>query len=140
MIITLPRNVKVDTNDIPDNLYEIVQKAFGEYTDGTAPAYTHQDKLMFIDLIAKKLHHADECDRVNELIKDSFAYQLDECGDFMSKSDFLSIEFMQECYSLGQKDHDLYSHDFANDRHTNENIMKIEAIAIKAVMNWEAKE
>lgn len=137
MIIELPRKIKVDPLNIREDLADVVKEEFAQYTSGTKPEYMYQDKLLFIDLMVQRLHHANAELKVNRLIKTTFAYQLDECGEFMSESDFLSEEFMQDCYSLGQEDHKLYSRNFTGDHHTDEGIMKIEAIVIKAVMDYE---
>jgi len=59
MIVTLTRGLKVDTDNIPDNLPKMVHKAFAEFTEGTAKSYQYQDKLSFIDLMIEKLHCAD---------------------------------------------------------------------------------
>lgn len=136
MIIELPRKIQVDTNNIPDDLYQVVQRAFAEYTKGTRAEYTYQDKLCFIDLMAEKIQHADASDKVNQLIKDTFAYELDEQGEITDLSTFYSIEFMENCYRLGQNDHKLYAK-CGQSRRENDAIMQIEAIVIKAVMDYE---
>lgn len=136
MIVTLPRGLKIDTDNIPDNLPEMVQKAFAEFTEGTAKSYQYQDKLSFIDLMIEKLHCVDASEKVNRKIKNTFAYELDEFGELAEPSEFLSIEFMEDCYRDGMDDHRLNSK-FTDDYHTNEKIMKIEAIVIKAVMEYE---
>lgn len=59
MNIILPRGVKIDIDHVPDNLEEIVQKSFGEYTHGTSRAYTYEDRLMYIDVMMKNIWHAD---------------------------------------------------------------------------------
>lgn len=137
MVIDLPRGLKVDTDNIPVNLSEMAQKAFAEFTEGTAEAYQYQDKLSFIDLMVERLHHVDIEEHIRQKIKQTFAYQLDEYGELMEPSEFLSIEFMEDCYRDGLEDGRLNSR-FANDYHTNEKIMKIEAIVIKAVMEYGA--
>lgn len=91
MKISLPRGLNIDIDNVPDNLEELVQKAFGEYTAGTNPVYMHHDKLCFIDVMVKRMHRADS-DKVNDLIKDAFGYQLDEYGELMEPHEFLSVE------------------------------------------------
>ena len=135
MIIKLTRKLKVATENIPDDLPEMVQKAFAEYTHGTAEAYQYQDKLAFIDLMVERLHHVDIEEHIRQKIKQTFAYQLDEYGELTEPSEFLSIEFMEDCYMDGLDDARLKAR-FTDDYHTNEKIMKIEAIAIKAVMEY----
>ena len=136
MKITLPRDRTIDIDNVPENLEEIVQMAFKEFTEGTNPAYMYEDKLYFIDLMAKRLHRADAGQKVNDQIKATFGYQLDEYGDLMEPYEFLDIPFMQTCYELGQDDGELYSNKFTKDRHDNEKIMKIECRVIKAVMDY----
>ena len=137
MIITLPRGIKVDTENIRPDLAEIVSREFGKYTTGTSEAYTYQDKLCFIDLMTEKLHDADSSEKVRRYIKDTFNRRLDEYGEIADESEFLTIEFMETCYDIGQEDHRLYSTKFTEDWHTNEKIMQIEMIVIKAVMDWK---
>lgn len=141
MMIMLPRGIRVDVfNFNTDELIERVQEEFGEYTSGTNPDYMYQDKLLFIDLMVQRLHHADSGEKVNRLIKSTFEYQLDGYGDIMDESEFLSREFMEDCYSLGQEDHKLYSRNFTEDHYTDERIMLVESIVIKAVMDYEGRE
>ena len=129
MIIELPRKIKVDTDNIRPDLAEVVKEE-----------YTYQDKLLFIDLMVQRLHHADSGTKVNRLIKQTFAYRLDEYGEFADETEFLSTEFMKDCYQLGQEDHKLYSRNFTGDYNTDEAIMRIEAIVIKAVMEYERRQ
>lgn len=136
MIIELPRKIKVDTENIPDNLYQIVQREFTECTKGTRKEYMYQDKLCFIDRMAEKIHRANASDKVNQLIKDTFAYELDEQGEITDPSTFFSIDFMEDCYRLGRDDHTLYAK-CGQSRRENDAIMQIEAIVIKAVMDYE---
>ena len=137
MIIELPRKIKVDTDNIRPDLAEIVKEEFAQYTSKTREEYTYQAKLLFIDLMVQRLHHADSATKVNRLIKQTFAYRLDEYGEFADETEFLSTEFMEDCYQLGQEDHKLYSRNFTGDYDTDEAIMQIEAIVIKAVMEYE---
>lgn len=140
MMIMLPRGIRVDVfNFNTDELIERVKEEFAEYTSGTNPDYMYQDKLLFIDLMVQRLHHADATEKVNRLIKNTFEYQLDEYGDIMDESEFLSKEFMEDCYQLGQEDHKLYSRNFTGDHYTDERIMLVESIVIKAVMDYEGR-
>lgn len=144
MIIELPTGIKVDTESIQrmefGDLYKAVQEGFAEYTSGTNPKYMYEDKLMFIDLMAAKLHHADPGEKVNRLIKKTFSQRLDEYGEFMDESEFLSIEFMEDCYQLGKGDAKLYLRNLSGNLHTDEAIMMIECIVIKAVMDYTGGE
>ena len=49
MKIKFPRNVVVDTDNIPQDFEEQIRASFKAYTEGTAEAYTYQDKLAYID-------------------------------------------------------------------------------------------
>lgn len=140
MIITLPRGVNIDIDNVPENLEEIMQKTFSEYTHGTAREYTYEDKLMFIDVLMKNLHHADAYTDVNNLIIDRFGYNLEEHGELTEPEEFLSVEFMQECYEAGQRSCKLRSFDYAGERRNCEKIMKIVVRVITAVMNWEGSQ
>lgn len=138
MTIELPRGLTIDIDNVPENLEELVAKSFAEYTEVTHRDYTYQDKLHYIDVMVRKLHHADSTAAVNDEIKSLFEYKLDEYGNIADKDDFYSQEFMEQCYNRGQKDHELYSHNYFNDHRANEKVMKILVRVIKAVINWEA--
>ena len=56
MRIILPRGLEVDLDNIPEDLEEQVQKCFAEYTKETNPKYMFHDKLLFIDVMIKKIH------------------------------------------------------------------------------------
>ena len=142
MIIRLPGNLKFDLNEIPDDFEDQVKKAFGEYTNGTSKDYTYQDKLCFIDHIVGKLHKAgDEWDAVKNLLLERFEYNLDNYGDLPDRSDFETIEFMQDCYKRGREDGRLYyqfeDDNGIRDHHIYDKIMDLEYRAIKAVIEWE---
>lgn len=141
MKIRLPMHIEFDLKNIPDDLEDQVKTAFGEYTRGTAPKFTYQDKLGFIDQIVEKLHHAgDEWDAVKQLLLDRFEYDLDNGYGLPDTDDYNSVEFMQECYMKGREDGRLHyqfedEHGF-KDHHVYDKIMEIEYRAIKAVMEW----
>lgn len=138
MIITLPRGINVDIDNVPDNLEELVGTAFAEYTSGTSSAYTFEDKLCFIDDMTKHLHRRDS-GNVQDLIKKRFEYELHEQGRIMDSDEFYGdMAFFEDCYMLGSSDTRLYSYDYCEDRRDNEKIMKILVRGITAVMNWEA--
>ena len=44
-----------------------------------------------------------------------------------------------KCSILGQEDHKLYSRNFTGDHYTDERIMLVESIVIKAVMDYEGE-
>ena len=135
MIIKFPRNVVIDTDNIPEDFEGLIRKSFEEYTDGTAKTYTYQDKLAYIDCCREYLHKAeDSYSCVKELMKDYFKYQLDEQGEIPDKEDYLSVEFMETCYDAGKTN--LYSH-YTGDHHIDDKIMDLLVRAIKVVINYE---
>ena len=102
MKFRLPRDLIVDTDNIPEDFEVQVQKAFAGYTEMTAKDYTFQDKLLFIDVCVGILHgDKNDSEAVMELMKDTFEYQVSEYGTFPNESDFLSTEFMEMCYKEG---------------------------------------
>jgi len=133
--IKLPRGIKIDIDNIPDDFDEIISNAFQEYTEGTRKEYTYQDKLAFIDRCRELLHHSgNEEDCIMELMKDRFEYEVNECGEFPDESEFLSIEFMAQCYQAGKTN--LYAH-YTGDHHVDDKIMELLARVIKLVMDYE---
>lgn len=134
MKIEFPRNIVVDVNNVPDDFDEIILAAFEDYTEGTREDYTYQDKLAFIDRCRELLHHSqNEANCVMELMKNRFEYEVNECGEFPDKSDFLSIEIMEQCYHEGKTN--LYAH-YTGDHHIDDKIMELLARAIKVVINY----
>lgn len=137
MRVRLPRDIYVDIDNVPENLEEIIQKSFGEFTEMTAEAYTFEDKLYYIDLCLHCLHReADADDEIMEFMKERFEYEIKEYGDIPDRDDYLSFDFMEDCYNLGKRKHELYSKDFAEDRRDNEKIEKLLIRVIKAVMDY----
>ena len=141
MIVTLQCNLEFDVNHLPEDFEEQVQNAFARYTKGTAKDYTYQDKLCFIDVAVRKLHGDKNTEEaVREIMHDVMDYQLDEYGDIPDKSDYLSTDFMEHCYSKGKESQRLYSHNFAgaeSHSHDEENIMKMLIRLIKVVLDYE---
>lgn len=140
MIITLPRGINIDIDHVPENLEEIVQKSFGEYTHGTSRVYTYEDRLMYIDVMMQNIWRADSGNDVKKLILSRFEYNLDDQGELTEPEEFLSVEFMQECYDLGRERARLRCRGVTSDRRDDEKIMKIIERVIRAVMNWETQE
>lgn len=137
MIINLPRGLSFDLDHLPDDFEEQVKRAFSEFTELTHPDYTFQDKLMFIDVAVENLNGNKSAHKaVMEMMKDSFEYQVEEYGDFPNESDFLSVEFMEECYKKGQKSQRLFSR-YNVDRHEEEKIEKMLIRLINAVLSYE---
>lgn len=142
MIITFPRNIRIDLASPPDNFEEIIRQSFHDYTKGTHSDYTYQDKLSYIDRCRSLLHHnghsPDTHEVVMDLMKNRFEYKVDECGEFPDESDYLSVDFMEECYDKGADDSkcDLYAH-YTGDHHVDDRIMSLIVRAIKVVINYE---
>lgn len=132
----LPRDLVIDIDNVPENLEELVQKAFGEYTEGTSSDYTDEDRLCFIDCMMEKIHRADPWDKVDELIIGRFKYELQECGNIMDPDEFYgSREFFADCYELGQKDAQLRFR--CDDHHISDKVNPILVRVIRAVMSWK---
>lgn len=137
MKFRLPRDLVVDTDNLPEDFENQVQKVFAEYTELTARDYTFQDKLLFIDACVNILHgKKDNREAVMELMKDTFEYQVTEYGTFPNESDFLTTEFMEVCYEEGKRSQKMYSK-YGVDRHEEENVEKMLIRLIKAVIDYE---
>ena len=140
LTVSLPKGLIVDVYDLPNDFESQVQKAFGEFTQGTAKDYTFMDKLRFIDLASYYLHGGkDEETAVRELIHDKLDYDLDEYGTFPDESDYLSTEFMEMCYSEGRRSQRLDSDGFkdVDSYKDREQIEKMLLRFIKAVIRYE---
>lgn len=136
--IQFPRNVVVDINNVPEDFEEIIRKSFKDYTEGTAEDYTYQDKLAYIDLCRMYLHRAENAsDCVLEIMKNYMEYEVSEFGEVPDKDDYLSVEFMSDCFEKGRTN--LYAH-YYNDHHIDDKIMALLVRAIKVVINYEPKE
>lgn len=141
MIIQLLRGVKIDLDAVPDNLEKIVQAAFAEYTAETNPAYTFEDKLLFIDQTVKKLHGGhDPEDIANGLCVNYFKTQLAWHGHLPDPDEFVEAGFLARCVSAGMEAQKTYSFDYAEDRHDCEKIMQVLVRVITAVMLYEKPE
>ena len=137
MKIKFPRNVVVDTDNIPQDFEEQIRVSFEAYTEGTAEAYTYQDKLAYIDVCRKYLHRAeDTSDCVLALMKEYLEYNVTEQGEIPDKEDYLSVEFMETCYENGRTN--LYDH-YTRDHNIDDIIMDLLARAIKVVINYEKR-
>ena len=137
MKFILPRDLIVDTDNIPEDFEHQVQKVFAEYTELTAKDYTFQDKLLFIDVCVTILHgDKDNSEAVMELMKGTFEYEVSENGNFPDESDFLSTEYMEYCYAQGKDNQRLYSR-YGVERKDEEKIEKMLIRLIKAVIDYE---
>jgi len=133
--LNLPRGLRIDIYNVPEDLEAQVQKTFGEYTEGTSSDYTDEDRLCFIDVMMKNIRQADPYDKVNEMIKDRFSWELEEQGRIMDSDEFYDgTDFFAECYEAGQKAAQLrYKCD---DHHINDIVNPIIVRVIRAVMDW----
>lgn len=139
MIVILPRGVEVDTNDVPEDFEYQIQDAFGAYTEGTASAYTFQDRLCFIDTCIDAFHNPDRMssdDVVMEHLKERFEYDVRN-GDFPSETEYMDFDSLVECYELGKRHSKMYSHDYGGGKHEEEKIEKLIIRIIKAVLDWK---
>jgi len=136
MKIKFPRGIEIDINNVPDNFEEIIKNSFHDYTYRTPKEYRYRDKLAYIDRCRELVHDAeDEYDAVNNFIKQTFSDRLDEFEEFTDKADFVSIDFMVECYKKGE--HNLYANYTYSDK-LDGKIMKLLERAIKVVINYQS--
>jgi carboxypeptidase C (cathepsin A) len=137
MKIKFPRNVIIDTDNIPQNFEDLIRASFEAYTEETAKDYTYQDKLAYIDKCRMYLHRAENTsDCVLALMKDYLEYEVTEQGEIPDKEDYLSVEFMENCYENGRTN--LYDH-YTGNHHVDDKIMGLLARAIKVVINYETR-
>lgn len=138
MIIRLPNNGVIDTDNITPDFEGIVKKSFAGYTAGTKKEFMHHDKLSYLDSIRRKMHGVDYTNNaVCELLKEKFAYGLDEFGEITDKDDFFCIEFMEECFDKGFLP--MYSYEYSSDRRESEKIMQVLFDIIKIVLNYDGE-
>lgn len=136
--IKLPRDIVVDIFNLPPNFKDIVEKAFSEYTEGTAKDYQYCDKLAFIDVLISNINNSkDAYERVNDLVMEKMEYEWKEYGDIVEKDDIFSQEFMEHCFISGQKSSRLYSHYGLQDHHIYDQIQKVIVKVIIIVMNYD---
>ena len=135
MFIGLP-NCLIDTDNITPDFEDVIKKSFAIYTRGTNPAYMYQDKLSYLDAVRRAAHNCmDTGEAVRDLIKDKFAYELEENGEIAEKEDFYSIEFMEECFEQGFLP--FYSRFYSDKQSGNEKVMKVLLDIVKIVVNYE---
>lgn len=140
LTVSLPKGLIVDVYDLPEDFESQVQKAFSEFTEGTAKDYTFMDKLRFIDLASYYLHGCKgEETAIRELIHNKLDYDLDEFGTFPDESDYLSVEFMEMYYSEGRRSQRLDSDGFkdVDSYKDRKQIEKMLLRFIKAVIDYE---
>lgn len=136
--IHLPRNIKIDIFNLPENFKEIVEKTFHEYTEDTNKDYRYCDKLGYIDcFISKITNNDDDCQAVGDLVKERFEYEWDEQGKLLRDEDIYSAEFMEHCYRTGRDSQRLYQHYGTHDHHIYDQIQKVVVKVITIIMNYE---
>lgn len=139
--INLPRGLEVDIFDLPEDFKEQVERAFEEYTSGTAKAYMYVDKLGFIDRCVECLNgDEDSDDVVNSLVEETMIAEWRNNGEIIKEDDIYNIDFMEDCYRKGNEDARLNSHFGTDDHHIYDQIQKVLVQVITIVMNYEDKE
>lgn len=133
----------IDLVNPPDDLEDIIQRYFADYTSGTNPAYMDDDKLAYIDLIRDKIHpeQDDEYRAVEEMIVDRFKYDIENGDNFPDADEYWNIDMFAECYKNGNKN--LYSKQYGYkkmDHHTYDQVHHTLVRIIKAVMNYTGAE
>ena len=133
--------VHIDMVKPPENLEEIVQTYFHDFTSGTNPEYMDDDKLAYIDLIRAKVHpeKGDAWDAAERLLVERFKYDLENCGYPPDASEYWNVSFFSECYESG--DMKLYDKQYGwkhMDHHVYDKIHHTLVRIIKAVVNYEA--
>lgn len=140
-VIGKPR-VSIDLVNPPENLEEIVQDYFADYTSGTNPDYMDDDKLAYIDLIRKKIHPEKESSAaVRNKLTGWFEYKLDYDDDVPDVRDCWSVEFFESCYEDG--DMKLYDTQYGwkkMDHHKYDKIHHTLVRIISAVINYEVND
>lgn len=136
MKIKLPRGLEYDLDNIPEDFDEQIRKTFGEFTEGTSEEYRYQDKLHFIDTCVKLLRKVkSETEEVRDVMHEHFDYILDN-GEFPDESDYLSVEFMEDCFERGACKARLYGEYREKGSRSDEKIMKLLCRIIKVVMDY----
>ena len=139
--INLPRGLKVDIFDLPEDFKEQVEQAFKEYTSGTAKAYMYVDKLGFIDCCVRHINgNKDSYDVVDQKVEDYITSQWREYGLLDNKDDVYSADFMADCYAEGVRNAVLCSHFGNDDHHIYDQIQKVLVQVITIVMNYRDEE
>ncbi len=142
MMIYLPWIDPIDTENLPEDFEAQVKTSFGKFTKETNRDYTHEDKLTYLDnlrryyLRGKHQRYTEDC--VNDLMKKTFEYSLDEYGEILDKEELLSIEFMGSCLEHGFFPfRDQYDRDSSS---RNNTALKVILEIIRIVVYWEHEE
>lgn len=138
--INLPRGLEVDIFDLSEDFKEQVERAFREYTSGTAKEYMYVDKLGFIDCCVEHLNgDEDSDDVVNSLVEEAMISEWRNNGEIIKEDDIYNIDFMEECYRKGKEDAKLSSRFRTDDHHIYDQIQKVLVQVITIVMNYRDK-
>ena len=137
--VARPR-IYIDLVNPPENLEEIVQTYFGDYTSGTADEYMDTDKLAYVDLLRDKIHpeQKDEEEATEEMLVEWFRSDLENSDEAPDASGYWDAEFFAECYRRGNKD--LYAKQYGYDEmdhHVYDKIHHTLVRIIKAVMDFD---
>ena len=132
--------VYIDLVNPPENLEEIVQTYFGDYTSGTADEYMDTDKLAYVDLLRDKIHPEkyDAEEATEQMLVDWFKGDLENSDEAPDASSYWDVEFFAECYREGNKD--LYSKQYGYkkmEHHVYDKIHHTLVRIIKAVMDFD---
>ena len=139
--INLPRGLKVDIFNLPENFDEEINRVFGEYTEKTSKDCRDCDRLGFIDCCVRHINgNKDSYDVVDEKVEDFITTQWREYGQLDNKDDVYSADFMADCYAEGVRNAVLCSHFGTDDHHIYDQIQKVLVQVIKIVMNYRDEE
>lgn len=140
-MIELPRGVRVNLFNIPENFDAIVLKCFAGYTEGTAPAYRDTDRLGFIDIFVRKLHQreGDAEDIVYEFLKDRMYDLWEEYRRMPEKEEIYNRDTMEELCRLGQESRKLAAK-YGDDHHIYDEIHRVLARVMRVVSNATEEE
>ena len=103
MKIRLPYIEPINTECLPDNFKELVEKSFINFTEGTNKDYTFKDKLLYLDNLRKFYlrGYTDTSFEITKILGESYRQQLDDYDDVLEKEDVLSTDFMEYCFDRG---------------------------------------
>lgn len=136
MIINLPWVEPINTQNLPENLEELVKKSFREFTKGTRKEYQHEDKLLYLDNLRKAYLREDNTEKaVRNLVSGETMYYLEEYGEMPSTEDILSVDFMETCYKEGFRPFYDYYDEVSGSR--NSEALSVILDIIKIVVNYE---
>jgi hypothetical protein len=139
--INLPRGLKVDIFNLPENFNEEINRAFREYTEETSKDYRDCDRLGFIDCCVRHINgNKDSYDVVDQKVEDYIISQWREYGQLDNKDDVYSADFMAYCYADGVQNAVLRSHFGTDDHHIYDQIQKVLVRVITIVMKYEDEE